>query len=213
MVAVAAVAVACGAPRTYSGGGRGCPDGPDGEQRYMTAAGCTAEPANADGNAVRPVPPAERHHRMVEQTGVDGIRVLAEPSGAASWTLTVMNESDAPLTVLFDESSFVTSSGNSWGRLIRGETRKMNSAQAQPPIPVAPRARLSGFVVPEGAIAFEEFESWVVGRMESRNVGTAVKRAERERAHLKKELDGGRLLLVVQRDGEKKTWTGLVVAN
>jgi hypothetical protein len=68
-------------------------------------------------------------------------------------------------------------------------------------------------VVPEGAIPYEEFESWVVGRYESRGVGSTLDRVDRERAHLAKEINGGQLLLVVQALDRRKTWIGLVEPN
>lgn len=102
--------------------------------------GCLVQP---------PLPPTRPATNMVVTRPVDGIEVLLVPSAVSGWTITIRNQRDEGVNVVWDESSFVASDEISRGRLLRGETRLMDSAKTQPASPLAPRSTLQEFVIPE----------------------------------------------------------------
>lgn len=120
-------------------------------------------------------------------TALDGIEVAVVPSGSAAWTLAIRNARSTAVSVVWDESTYVAS-GETFGRLIRGETRKIDTAKQQPASPIAPNTMLREWVVPEKFAPMLE--------------GDAV---------LKSELARGTLHLVFTSDAGKQTWTGSIV--
>ncbi|NVB82444.1 MAG: hypothetical protein HOV81_28955 [Kofleriaceae bacterium] len=77
------------------------------------------------------------------------IEVKLESSGEGMWNITVANHHAAAVKILWDESSYVGTDGKSRGRLVRGETRRIDVGKPQPPTPVAPNATIEESVIPE----------------------------------------------------------------
>lgn len=145
--------------------------------------------------------------RVVSETRIDGVLVAVVPYAAAGWRVEAKNESDTAVSVLWDESSFVDRFGDSQGRLIRGETRRMNVDGAQPRVPIAPKAQAVQRVLVEKLLAYEEIEASMDGKLQDRD---RVFRVLKIRNAVQKSLPGGRVHVVIEIDGAKKTWTGLV---
>ena len=80
---------------------------------------------------------------------VEGVAVTVAPNGVSGWIIGVENRRDDQVLVLWDESSFVADDGISRGRLVRGQTIRIDLGRTQPASPVAPGARIIEFVVPE----------------------------------------------------------------
>lgn len=157
--------------------------------------------------------PLERHHHVDEEAAVEGFEVVVKPVGASAWRVSVKNNTDSVSSLLFDESSFVASTGMAAGRLINGNTRKIDSAKTQPPIPVPPGAAVTEWALPEKMITFEEQEekfAEYTGRWVRASLGAAVD-AEREKRE--KLLVGGKLFVTIQTASAKLTWRGVVVAD
>ena len=66
---------------------------------------------------------------------VPNLSVQVSYIGGVFWQAEIKNNSDATAKLIWDESAYVNSNGKA-SRLIRGETRKLHSAQAQPASPV-----------------------------------------------------------------------------
>lgn len=130
-------------------------------------------------------PPRPRGLNVV--AGLDGVEVSIEPSGVAAWNLTIRNARATAVSVVWDESSYVAG-GISAGRLIRGETRKIDVAKQQPNSPIAPNTALKEWVVPEKLAPMLD--------------GDATLNPEAER---------GTLHLVFASDAGKETWSGAIV--
>lgn len=176
LVVLAMALVGCG-PQ-YGRGHGPCGDGPNG-QRYLVNGACVdrlSDPRNEQPRA----------ETVREERGIDGLRVTIAPLGAAGWSLRIENDSSDALSVLWDESSFVTSDGKVAGRLIRGETRAMDTGKPQPPEPL-----------PSGAA--------VVSRVFAEKLIGAEQGAE-----LAVPLVGGKLHLTIATATGKQTWTGVV---
>lgn len=158
----------------------------------------------------RPVsmPPLRRLYTVETEKAIDGFGVEAKPDGVAGWTIRVTNETDAVATVVWDEGTFVTSGGQSAGRLISGETRKIDTAKAQPAMPVAPHANVTNFVIPEKFIGDEDIEQRFakVGPVRARFYDRLLK-AREERAAL---IVGGKLYVTIASGAGKQTWAGVV---
>jgi len=77
------------------------------------------------------------------------IEVKLESRGEGIWNITVANRQAAAVKILWDESSYVGADGKSRGRLVRGETRRIDVGKPQPPTPVAPNATIEESVIPE----------------------------------------------------------------
>lgn len=174
----------------------------------VAAAGSAASNQNT-GPALYPVvPPPARTETVATETPLDGMAVSAVPVGAAAWKISVQNDTDTPASVLWDESSFVVSSGDSAGRLIRGETRRMDVAKAQPPTPVPAHARVTELVLVEKLTEVEDLEARYAA------LGSASKELNDQTIRIRKDrrtlIVGGRIDLRVEMGGEKRTWTGRV---
>lgn len=175
----------------------GCPNGVD------TNGYCVESPSDEVG-----VPRADRTHRVDTEKAIDGFDVAAVPAGATGWRISVTNNASAVAQVLLDESTFVTSGGESAGRLISGDTRRIDTGKTQPPLPVAPGATIKQFVLPEKLIDDEEAEATLVGR----NVrASKLKRIEELRIQRYALIEGGKLYVTVVGPAGKQTWTGVVV--
>lgn len=115
---------------------------------------------------------------------LDGITISVEPSGSAAWNLRIRNGRATAVSVVWDESSYVAD-GESFGRLIRGETRKIDTGKQQPASPIAPNTMLKEWVIPEKFAPILESD------------GT-----------LTPEMDLGTLHVVFVGDAGKETWSG-----
>lgn len=92
---------------------------------------------------------APRTDTVATAKAVDEIEVRAEPDGVVGWTFAVKNRTGDQIAIVWDESTFVGADGVSRGRLIRGKTRRINDASAQPASPVAPGATMIEWAVPD----------------------------------------------------------------
>jgi hypothetical protein len=180
----------------------------------MVVAACIASAASATSGSklVPTVPMQDRTETVTTETAIEGLDINATPAGAAAWTIAIRNDTDEPVSVLWDESSFVTASGDSGGRLIRGETRRIDSAKAQPPTPVPAHARASEIILIEKLTDAEKLEDEYSelaakygGVTESMN-----RDIENERRRNLEVLRGGRIDLRIEVAGAKRTWSGRV---
>lgn len=121
---------------------------------------------------------------------VAGLTIGLEATGLAAWKLTARNDTDDPMQLVWDESSFVTGSGKSWGRLIAGTTRRGDVEKAHPPAPIAPHARMSETAIPESTTAIGEFDY-----------------------DMRQDLAGGRLYVTVATPGGKRSWMATVAES
>ena len=134
-----------------------------------------------------PAEPAPRFDRVVETKAIDDVTVSVVPSSLA-WEVHISNSTENTISVLWDESTFVMSTGQSMGRLIRGETRRIDSGKTQPPSPIATHAVLVENVLFEGATEIIQYA-----------------------ALSSEKLVGGHLYITIETADGKKTWSGDVV--
>jgi len=158
------------------------------------------------------IPPLTRIETVATEIAIKGVAVTAVPVGAAGWTVQIENNTNSMVSVAWDESTFVTSKGESYGRLIRGETRRIDIANAQPPTPVAPKARITQTVLVEKFLSEEAFEDKVATYPRRLSAGL-VERISESRRGLQEMIVGGKLLLTIQLAAGKQTWTGKVMAG
>lgn len=139
------------------------------------------------------VPPAKRRPERTETYEViqkpDGVTITALPDGNIGWLLSIRNDTDEALSVVWDESSFVAGTGRSLGRLVPGATRRMNIGAPHPPEPLPPNATVDSLVIP----------SEVADRYEHGPYGEDFRGV----------LAGGRLILTI-RGAESSTWAAVV---
>jgi len=120
---------------------------------------------------------------------VPGLDVSVAPSGNVGWQVNVRNTGSSSTKLVWDESTYVSTSGKTLGRLLRGQTKKIHSDRAQPPTPIPPGSTLSEWCVPED---HADVVGW--GNPKVDNPEAA-----------------GRLILVFEFDGgQKKRWEGSV---
>lgn len=151
--------------------------------------------------------PLVRKQHVEEQAAVDGAHVAVAPRATVAWQVTVENTSDQMESVIWDESSFVTKAGDSQGRLVPGETRKIDVSKQHPPTPIAPHARVSEFVLVEQWVDAEETENSIDRSPEIWKPEAVAK----FRNLVIESTAGGRMYLTIATDSAKKTWTGVVV--
>lgn len=177
----------------------------------------SAHASHADEDEQRaPMPPIERREAIVEERSIAEISVEIQPVGAAAWSVTVGNEGDDTISVLWDESTVVLANGNSVGRMIRGETRRVDTAKTQAPSPVPPHARNTEEILAEKIVGEEDAERQVVsdmknwGRPPGYMLPRYIKRVVAAREAREQALVGAHLYLVVQMPSGKKTWAGRI---
>jgi hypothetical protein len=96
------------------------------------------------------IPPPPRHPtRLLETKKVNGIMVAIVTDGPTGWDVSVHNDRDDPVHLLWDESSYVDGDGRSYGRLLRGQTRITDATRPQMPSVIAPHALITEFCIPE----------------------------------------------------------------
>ncbi len=115
------------------------------------------------------------------------IEVKLESNGEGMWNVTVANHQAAAVKILWDESSYVGADGKSLGRLVRGETRRIDVGKPQPPTPLAPNATIEEDVLPES------YASDVKASLEPDEKGT--------------------MYLVIETNTGKHTWHGVSVQH
>jgi hypothetical protein len=179
----------------------------------LALGGCPPQqqgPVYGGGTVDAPYRTAEqlvRRERIETESAIDGVLILAKPFAGAGWTIGIKNETDASISILWDESTFVANGGSSQGRLIRGETRRMDVGRSQPPTPLAPKADMVQRVLVEKALAYEEIEARMDGSLRDRDEVSKILEIRRVR---QESIVGGRVHLVIDVGGTKKTWTGIV---
>lgn len=164
---------------------------------------------NDDPNAPQDPPKLVRSETVATEKAIDGFDIEAVPAGAAGWKIHIVSKVDAVSSVVWDESTFVGSEGRSYGRLVVGETKRMDTAKAHPNLPVAPHADVVQFVVVENLVDQERLEADVIekyGRMDSYR----IKKLEELRAVREKAIVGGKLYVTVSGPSGKQTWAGVV---
>lgn len=157
-----------------------------------------------------PPPPLVRRETVRTEKPVEGLRVEVRPTGATAWLIGFKNETDTAMTVVWDESSFVTSTGEAGGRLIRGSTRRMDVGRSQVGSPLPPRAVLAETAFVERMIRSEELEAKYGQRALPPDLRERLIQSRTDRERL---VIGGRLHLTLETPAGKQTWTGLVEAG
>jgi len=152
------------------------------------------KPEEANSPPPKPEPPAEPTHEMRVDKAVAGMTITATPAGAWQvWNIEATNDTGDLVSIDWDRSSFVGNDGDSLGRLIRGETRKIDSAKAQVKLTLAPSAKAKQLVIPE---AFVEF----VGAL----------RGARLEPTPPKGLIGAKLVLAIEQGSATSMWVGII---
>lgn len=170
-----------------------------------------SESCNPDPYAPVDVPTIERHESVATEKPIDDYDVAAVPGGATGWKIHIVSKIDAVGSLIWDESTFVTSDGRSMGRLITGETRRIDTAKAQPAMPIAPRSDVVQFVLPEKLLDQEEFEGDVATKYR-RTSPANIRKLEAIRKKRGEMIVGGKLYVTVLGPNGKQTWTGVVTA-
>ena len=187
----------------------------------LTAAACVPQPQyqqppNYGGDedagqrareADSKIEPLIREHIVEPASVIDGVDISAEPVGLTGWEVSVKNATAGTIAVVWDESTFVTGARKAGGRLIRGTTKRIDTAKAQPPTPVPASAELTESVFPELLVRYEEFEEKLTDREWPPQ---ALAKGRRFREDVSKMIDGGELLVVVNTAAGKQTWSGRV---
>lgn len=134
--------------------------------------------------------PPPRSDRGYEVRGVEGIEIAVSGEGLrkAGWQIAVKNTRDESVRLVWDESSYVTVDGISAGRMLNGETRVINSDQAQPATPIPPGSTVVVYGVPQGMTT----EHGLGYQTDDGKVGV------------------GRMYLVFESDTGKATWEGAI---
>jgi len=124
---------------------------------------------------------------VTEVRSVPDISVQLSYIGGKFWHAKIKNNSNATAKLIWDESSYVNSKGNST-RLIRGITHKLDSVKAQPASPISP-----------GALFAESFTSKsFVAEESAKFVGFS-------------STSQGRIYISFEVDGNEYKWEGFVV--
>lgn len=141
-----------------------------------TLAGCT-----------EPLPPRPQH-KMTMVRDVPGVRVIVAPAEVSAWIVSVENNRDAPVSLVWDESTFVDSKHRSYGRLLRGQTRIQDVTKPQMNSPIAAGAFISEWCVGESGPANAFVESMDKARNRKVSLPDAVTKGA---ARLLLTFDGG----------------------
>jgi hypothetical protein len=166
-----------------------------------------------------PMPPKEplvqmpqRTETVETETAIDGLAIAARPYGAAGWTVNVKNDTDAMASIVWDESAFVSPRGQSGGRLIRGDTRRVDLAKSQPATPIPPGAATEEVVFIEKIVEVERTESeYAEADAKWGGVSPDMNRViQKSRRDIRRSIAGGALNVTIQLADGKQTWTGRV---
>jgi len=121
------------------------------------------------------------------------VSVDVKPVGATGWNLTAKNDRDTNIKLLWDESSFIDSTGRSYGRLFRGQTKVIDSTKPQMPSVIAPHSMISEVCVSESA------PEWKVDKTNQTGPGPLPDAFTKGVA---------RMVIVFEIDGKQETWEG-----
>lgn len=177
-----------------------------------TLCGCLPEPprevaavqptrsrtADDDRLASMEIAAAALRLRVSEVQPIDGFNVTVGWKMGASFMIYVENNSDAAASVLWDSSTVLDNSGKSYGRLIRGDTRRIDVEKSQPPSPLPPHGRIDQWVFPEKMTPSS-----------TREVGDAM--AERLFALGALVVVDGKIFVTIETVDGKKTWSGNII--
>lgn len=178
---------------------------------YVENGRCYA-PTDQPGPDDVPVPALVRGEKVITESAIADADVIAEPVGAMGWTLAIRNTSATTIMIVWDESSLVASNSEA-SRLVRGETRMIDAAKAQPPTPVPPGAIVRESVFAEKLADIEKKEADMVPRTGKFYSKQLVNDLVAGRARRAKLLVGGSLNVTIQADGGKRTWIGRIVED
>ncbi len=88
----------------------------------------------------------------VESTSrIAGLDIEVSRAGNDFWRVSAKNNTRYPVSLIWDESSYISTTGNS-SRLVRGKTRVIHSGQAQPASPIPPDSLLNEVFIREGLV-------------------------------------------------------------
>jgi hypothetical protein len=166
----------------------------------------TCPPNGPCGGNYSTPPALIRTEKVTTEKAFDGIEIQASPVGATAWKLSVTNTTESMVTIVWDESSFVTSDGQAGGRLIHGTTRKLDTAKAQAGTPIPPSATINELFLVEKFIEAEEFESRFAQTPMDKS---QIARMEALRKDRKMLIIGAKLYVTIQ-GATKQTWIGSI---
>lgn len=183
-----------------------------------SSTGCIPPQEQREAKPYRPsfwqYPELVRTESVREKVGFDELAITVKPSGAAGWTIRVHNDGDKLVRIIWDDSTFVTSTGESAGRLIRAKTKKIDVEKSHAPSPVPPGAGLTEDVVVEKFVDYEELEADEQKDQEERGrIFQSPSKIKEARGVIERLMVGGRINLVLDVGGEPKTWVGEVFEN
>jgi hypothetical protein len=151
--------------------------------------------------------PYDRPDRLKPLTTFDRIDVTTRPEGGAGWRFTITNNTEEPVTLALDVSSFAARDGSN--------TRLTMPHGA--PVLIAPHTTWTGVVFGERLLSAETFED--KARRNEANLAEvhnldAQRRdgaqlqdlVDRERAEVQRLLDGGTVTLVLQQASGGVAW-------
>jgi hypothetical protein len=172
----------------------------------------TALAASATAPKRVPVPVIERAESVEEEAPVEGLRIRGVPYGATGWKVQVLNDTDQPISIVWDESSFVASNGVSAGRIVSGNTRRIDIGRSQPPAPLAPGAATTEILFAEKLYEVEAVELKTAEHAaEHGGISPDLARIrQRTRAETASTIIGGKLYLAIQTANGKQTWRGVI---
>ncbi len=161
------------------------------------------------------VPPPQypaivRDDRVTETAAVDGVPISATPMGAAGWKFSIKNDTDAAVKVLWDESDFVASTGETAGRLFSGETRRIDAGHPQPPAVVPPHASANESAFAQKLVGIEFEENALHKRFNNSAAMITVEQVTEAHRKIGAIIAGGQIHLTIEVGGEKKTWSGAI---
>lgn len=158
------------------------------------------------------IPMPDRTETVTAERPIDGIDISVTTYGAAGWRIAVANNTDTALSLNWDESTFVSAKGESLGRLVPGNTKKMDIEKPHAPTPLAAHARTVEVVFVEKIIGAENVEQTYAEAVEKLGSSTVKlnRSVEKMRRMSSAAVHGGRIDLVVNVGGSPQTWSGRV---
>jgi hypothetical protein len=102
-----------------------------------------------------PLPPKRPPMKMAVLRSVEGINVEIDSNGYTAFRIALENSRSETLSIVWDQSSFVAYDRRSLGRLVRGKTRMLDAARAQPNTPVPAGSFVVEVAIPEALLDFE----------------------------------------------------------
>lgn len=167
--------------------------------------------------------PLDRHERVEQTAGVDGIEVLAEAWSTAGFELTIKNTTDEAISFLVEDSSFTLAVTKEPTRIVRGATVAKDAHRPQLPEELAPHASANMVVKFTKLRLSEETEEKVNNLApkvyEIKDTDRQKQKGEeleaiaaKNRIILTCAIVGGSFSLVFKGANGPQTWTGTVQA-